>query len=533
MQPLGLGGTAPLLDCDPTRPKARSLRPFGPFFANVISGWTVQTNQSTANAASYKSSDLQVAKASGTATKSFTMAHSMGLVRITLGTKQVNTTYTDYVNNEATDGITNSTKITITASNAFTGNIPYSHTDGKYYFIGKKTTKPSFATSTAGIRKWNSMTPASNLSNGVYADLTASVAWANNYYYKAYAYSCRAAQQTFSAQANTTYKIECWGSKGADTEEGSAAPYVVRDRYYGGNGGYSKGYISIGSNMTLYLYTGDATAYDASDDTYDNLTYNGGSQSSSGPQWGAHGGGGTDVRLVGGEWYSFAGRKSRIIVAGGGAGGERRSLWYGDGNGGYGGGLVGGTGEVVNHDRTKGGTDWGYTLCSGGGQTSGGTSVYKDFAPSFSQPWFTGNNTAVSGAQGRFGRATFGKTHTTTTVVGLGPGGGGWYGGGSGFHAAGGGGSGFISGYSGCVAINQASSTDETHMVHKSGTNCERYDNTYYFTGFSGCYHTDSMVLAAGNQTFPSPTGSLTGSGTETGHNSTGYIIITVCPLED
>ena len=92
----------------------------------------MQTNQSTANAASYKSSDLQVAKASGTATKSFTMAHSMGLVRITLGTKQVNTTYTDYVNNEATDGITNSTKITITASNAFTGNIPYSHKSWLY-----------------------------------------------------------------------------------------------------------------------------------------------------------------------------------------------------------------------------------------------------------------------------------------------------------------------------------------------------------------------------------------------------------------
>jgi hypothetical protein len=41
------------------------------------------------------------------------------------------------------------------------------------------------------------------------------------------------------------------------------------------------------------------------------------------------------------------------------------------------------------------------------------------------------------------------------------------------------------------------------------------------------------MVLSAGNQTIPSPAGSLTGSGTETGHTGTGYIIITVCPLED
>ncbi len=496
----------------------------------------MQTNQSTANAASYKSSDLQVAKASGTATKSFTMAHSMGLVRITLGTKQVNTTYTDYVNNEATDGITNSTKITITASNAFTGNIPYSHTDGKYYFVGQKATKPSFATTSTGVRKWTqaSVAPAANLAGNVYVELNPTVAWANNYFYYAYAYSYRTAQQSFSAKANTIYKMECWGSVGRRLD-GSTSPFVERAYFYGGKGGYTKGYIRLSSNATLYLYTGGNVPYNAPNDSYDANSYNGGAIGSVSDA----GGGATDVRVVGGEWYEFNGLKSRIIVAGGGGGACARRQWYGDGDGGHGGGLTGGTGEVVNHDKSKQPQNgiWGYCVTTGGKQTSGGTCTPVNFPAGFDPTWFQGNNVEFVAVRGRFGRAIYsassGGTGSGYTIQTQGPGGGGWYGGASGLHSAGGGGSGFLSGYAGCSAINQSSSTSESSIVHKTGTNKERYDNTYYFTGFSGCYHTDSMVLAAGNQTFPSPTGSLTGSGTETGHNSTGYIIITVCPLED
>ncbi len=501
------GDAVPLPGCDPTRPKARSLRPFGPFFADVISGWTVQTNQSTANAASYKLSDLQVAKASGTATKSFTMAHSMGLVRITLGTKQVNTTYTDYVNNEATDGITNSTKITITASNAFTGNIPYSHTDGKYYFVGKKTTKPSFAATSTGVRKWTqaSVAPDANLAGNVYVELNPTVAWANNYFYKAYAYSYRAAQQTFAAQANTTYKIECWGAQGADHYR-AAVSYHSATTHYGGRGGYVKGYISFTSSRTLYLYTGDQAGYNG-----------GGVIKSNQATMGANGGGGTDVRLsaaTSSGWNGVASLRSRIIVAAGGGGGNNRwsdsgaaGTWWGEGDGGYGGGLNGGNGQSINHDKGS------YFDHIGASQIAGGTIIgYGIYAGDTDWPNY----------YGQFGYAKVGGDIEIQSA-----GGGGWYGGAGKYHCGGSGGSSFMTGFTGCNGINSSTGAHTNSAYSIIG------GYTYAFTGFSGCYHTDSMVLAAGNQTIPSPAGSLTGSGTETGHTGTGYIIITVCPLED
>ena len=496
-----------LPNCDPTRPNARSLRPFGPFFANVISGWTVATDQSTSNAASYKSSDLQVAKASGTATKSFTMAHSMGLVRITLGTKQVNTTYTDYVNNEATDGITNSTKITITASNAFTGSIPYSHTDGKYYFIGQKATKPSFATTSTGVRKWTqaSVAPAANLAGNVYVELNPTVAWANNYFYKAYAFSYRAAQQTFTAQANTTYKIECWGAQGADHYH-AATSYRAAGTHYGGRGGYVKGYISFTSSRTLYLYTGDQAGYNG-----------GGVITAAESTWGANGGGSTDVRLsaaTSSGWSGTASFRSRIIVAAGGGGANNRwsdaggaaGTWWGEGDGGYGGGLNGGNGQSINHDKGS------YFNCYGASQIAGGTIIgYGDYA---ADP----DNVSY---YGQFGYAQAGSLHIQSA------GGGGWYGGAGKYHSGGSGGSSFMTGYTGCNGMNSSTGAHTNSAYSIIG------GYTYAFTGFSGCYHTDSMVLAAGNQTIPTPAGSLTGSGTEKGHTGTGYIIITVCPLED
>jgi len=455
-----------------------------------------------------KAQDLQTAKISETV---FTMAHQMGLVKICLGTKSVKTTYTDYVNNESTDGFTNSTIIKIIASNVFTGNIPLSHAN-EYYFIGKKTTKPFFQSSSTGIRKWAeaNIVPASNLLGNTCTTISASVAWPYDYFFKAYAYNTQTTHQVFSAKANTIYKMECWGSQGADHYK-PAVSYHAATTHYGGRGGYVKGYISFTSSKTLWLYTGNTSGF------------NGGGVISVGQStMGANGGGATDIRLAQAtvsNWGGTASLRSRIIVAAGGGGANNR--WsdgaggagtnWGEGDGGFAGGLIGGNGQSINHDRGD------YYDCYGAKQNAGGTvrgyGMYE-------------NNADNSACSGKFGYAEVGVEQGGSPHI-QSAGGGGWYGGAGKYHCGGSGGSSFLSGYIGCNGIN---SSNGSHTNQSSSV----IDNvTYTYTGFSGYYHTEDMKLNAGNETFMSPTGSLTGVGEETGHTGTGYIIITECPLED
>ena len=181
-------------------------------------------------------------------------------------------------------------------------------------------------------------------------------------------------------------------------------------------------------------------------------------------QWG---GGATDFRLVGGAWNDFDSLKSRIMVAGGAGGQCSNFYWHTNGNvhAGYGGGLSG----------------YSYaSLYAPGTQTSGHAFGYgKD---------------GVSKCEG---------------TLGIGGGGGGYYGGStqttnhSSAACSGAGGSAFISGHTGCNAIEESSTAG--NITH-SGT-----PNHY-----SGLVFTDT-VMKSGNESMPTHNGS-----TETGHRGNG-----------
>ena len=194
-------------------------------------------------------------------------------------------------------------------------------------------------------------------------------------------YSYTGAVQTATLKAGT-HKLEVWGAQGG-----------AYNSYVGGNGGYSKGTLTLTEDTTAYVYVGGYPG------TAKTAGFNGGSGTGN---YGGGGGGASDIRIVTDSLYA------RVIVAGGGGG-----AGYSSATGGAGGGTSGVTGSGT-------GT---YAHGGGGTQTSGGTSA----------------NTSGTG--------TFGTGGGSTSING-GGGGGGWYGGGHGQggskDSAGGGGSGYV-----------------------------------------------------------------------------------------
>ncbi|MDR0658442.1 MAG: fimbrillin family protein [Mediterranea sp.] len=299
-------------------------------------------------------------------------------------------------------------------------------------------------------------------------------------------------QQTFTAPADGYYKLEAWGASGGSNYNST----------YKGSGGYTKGVIYLKKDQKLYVYVGQ----------YDNTksgtaTFNGGGSVLANTNSGL-GGGATDFRLVPGDantqWDKPVSLNSRIMVAGGGAGSGDVST--NGGQQGHAGGLEG----------------WYCIKPDGGGtQTRGGVS-------------------------GSYQNGTFGKGGSTNTGNYTSGGGGGYYGGASdGYtYGAGSGGSSFISGMTGCVAIDPTDTTNDPRTQDSGVGILSRatlnYSNTAFgasltwedgedilFTNCSmvdgGGYEWNTGVKAGAAGTMPNPSG-----GTMTGNeNSHGYARIT------
>ena len=239
--------------------------------------------------------------------------------------------------------------------------------------------------------------------------------------------------QTFTAPLNTTYKIECWGASGGNTTNGSDGEGTFyTNTVYGGKGGYCLGMVALPYNLNLYVYVGQ------SGEGTTEYTFNGGGKGGSFFN-GKSGGGATDVRLFdeNGTWRNFNSLKSRIIVAAGGGGADH----YCEGNyGGNAGGLSGENGFYYLHLGNAP-----YSVAIGATQNSGGKG---------------GKGSSYYGSDGIFGSG--GDSDLDNKGSG---GGGGYYGGGGGGHnfaivGSGAGGSSFISGYTGCDAIDESSTED-------------------------------------------------------------------------
>ena len=272
--------------------------------------------------------------------------------------------------------------------------------------------------------------------------------------------------QSYIAPVTGIYKIECWGASASGQ--------------YSGRGGYTMGYITLTKGITLYVYVGQEAGI-----------YNGGGQGET------SGGGATDIRLITNEWNDFNSLKSRIMVAGGGGGGYYSPTTK-DGICPDAGGLKGTDAYCVY--TPDGGTNY---SGHGGTQTSGGkcgstSSIYDPYTPD---------------ADGHFGYGGIGNSYNNGSGNMSSGGGGGYYGGGHGVHpgdgwTGGGGGSSFISGYPGCNAISESSTS--TNIIH---TGSPDHYSGYVFA---------NMQMIAGDSSMPAPSG-----GTETGHTGNGYARIT------
>ena len=252
--------------------------------------------------------------------------------------------------------------------------------------------------------------------------------------------------QEWTAPVSGYYKLEAWGAEGASSAADSA-----------GKGAYTSGTIYFEKGETVYVYVGNTPVASenmilkegyVSPEYCDGGWNGGGFTKYYGNQNGYGGGGATDFRLVPSTenedgWSDFDSLKSRIMVAAGGGGCVYNSAWKKQPYGGNGGALIGG-------DGTDGATWTGYASF-GATQTSGGVSTNGQ----------KGQDATYINA-GSFGKGGSG----IWTGYGCNGGGGGYYGGGasSRCHGGGSGGSSFISGYIGCDAIAEESTSD--NIIH-------------------------------------------------------------------
>ncbi|MGN0537340.1 MAG: glycine rich domain-containing protein, partial [Acutalibacteraceae bacterium] len=269
--------------------------------------------------------------------------------------------------------------------------------------------------------------------------------------------------QTFTAPKDGYYNIECWGASGGNTKHSTQEITV-----FGGKGAYTQGLIYLNKGTTLYIYVGGQ----ASDDS--NATeagWNGGGKENDIYNQARSGGGATDIRLVedttsANGWSDFDSLKSRIMVAAGGGGSAIANTNYTTyvGNGGDGGTLEG---LISNNLGSYAQNYYG----TGATQTSAGYAI---------------NNSSLG--LGGFG---YGGNGSTSMGGGQSAGGGGGYygGGGAGYCAPGGGGSSFISGYNGCNAISESSTS--TNIVPTG--QAVHYSGKYFVNG----------VMKAGNESTP------------------------------
>ena len=316
--------------------------------------------------------------------------------------------------------------------------------------------------------------------------------------------------------------MECWGAAGQDFTATSYSPAIT---YLGGHGGYTKGDIFIPASQTLYVFTGNT------------LGYNGGLYCRN--PYGASGGGGTDIRLQkgtsgsGNNWYDWDSRKSRIMVAAGGAAGMARQEGYGDGKGGYGGGLIGGNGQVIRNTRA-----YGYSNMYGAGQDYNGYSIRTNTG--LASEWDDKKRYA-----GRFGGIypQVGSTLFSPTAI-QGGWGGGWYTGNYGGHGGGSGGSSYISGHVGCIAVMENATevyNDLTSTTTNAGksqiqhrTDSDPIDKS---THFSGLKFTNTVMIDGEGYQWTTSRGSyvgtpkFSGSGVQAGNpDLVGYAKITTIP---
>jgi hypothetical protein len=238
-------------------------------------------------------------------------------------------------------------------------------------------------------------------------------------------YSYTGGVQTFTAPSEGYYQLEAWGAKGGFQTGFPNSGWAV------GSGGYVKGTLYLKQSQKIHVYVGEFSNRGNVDGSLVG-SWNGGGGCMG--IYSGMGGGATDFRLKDGAWNSAQGLNSRIMVAGGGGGSGNR-----DANAVADRGHAGGLNGYNSKDPAS----------MGGTQINGGSSTAAIVA---------GDGYSENAKSGTFGAGGY-----SGTLNYCGGGGGGYYGGaGNGYRLGGqgSGGSSFISGMTGCIAINPNSTSE-------------------------------------------------------------------------
>ena len=158
-----------------------------------------------------------------------------------------------------------------------------------------------------------------------------------------------------------TYLLETWGAQGGNNPSGKA----------GGQGGYSKGTLTVTSTQTVYIQVGSQGKECTSSGSINPIGgYNGGGYGyqHSGCNGGSAGGGATSIAYSNGLLSTFSSNyTSQVLLVAGGGGGAGYSGAGGAGGGGNNNGTAGSSGGAA------GTTSSGYSFGQGQGGSVGGS----------------------------------------------------------------------------------------------------------------------------------------------------------------
>ena len=263
-------------------------------------------------------------------------------------------------------------------------------------------------------------------------------------------------ESVFYIQKNGTYKLETWGAQGGSSTIAQ-----------GGYGSYSVGNVLLNKDDKLYINIGGAGLYRKVNQSPYTITggYNGGGTAydSSEKENRSSGGGATHIATISGQLSSLSSSVGKIMIVSGGGGGSTGSA------GGAAGGIKGVMGAPIS----------GYTIGTGGTQTSGGVCSNSN------------KYSCTSSLNGSFGKGGNSIRSSDNTTYGGSGGGGGFYGGAAGYdNGAGSGGSGYIGNssltektmycYNCQESKNESTKTISTTCVNSTPTeNCAKSGNGY------------------------------------------------------
>lgn len=278
--------------------------------------------------------------------------------------------------------------------------------------------------------------------------------------------------QEFVAQQDGFYKFELWGAGGGEDNWNSN---LLSNQ---GRGAYTSGVTYLKKGTKFYVYVGQKGTHGITDrNTLTATSFNGGGAgmgSSDGDDGGGAGGGATDIRLVSGSWDNFESLKSRIMVAGGGAGGS--------------------------------------TVDNGFNSISAGSGGFNGIGSSWRYQSIENQNHSFNATQTTGYKFGIGENGTTVGNAGGSGAGGGYYGGLKSTDSpsgGAGGGSSYISGYNGCNSIDRKSTAN--NIIHTG-------NNIHY----SGIYFIETKISDGISYT-PSNT-----SITSTGNKENGFARISL-----